>query len=112
VILAKADDTFIIRSRPEGRDPERCLVDVMRLQPRGHGEADAPAASQQWIAANEQEVMATIGEVIWQDFNNVAGVQRGLRARELEHVTLTANDVRIRWLHDDIDALLESTGTV
>jgi phenylpropionate dioxygenase-like ring-hydroxylating dioxygenase large terminal subunit len=108
VILAKADDTFIIRSRPEGRDPERCLVDVMRLQPRGHGEADSPAAEQQWIEASEQDVLATIGEVIWQDFHNVAGVQRGLRARELEHVTLTANDIRIRWLHDDIDALLDA----
>jgi len=107
VILAKADDTFIIRSRPHGPDPECCLVDVMRLQPRGHGESDAPAASQQWLSANEEDVLANIGEVIWQDFRNVAGVQRGLRADALEHVTLSANDVRIRWFHDDIEALFE-----
>ena len=37
-----------------------------------------------------------------EDVANVARVQRGLRAEGLDAVTLTANDVRIRWLHDDL----------
>jgi hypothetical protein len=39
---------------------------------------------------------------------NVVGVQRGLHAKSLSHVTLTANDIRIRWFHDDMDEYLRA----
>lgn len=105
VMLAKADDTFIIWPRPHARDPERCHADILHLTHPG----SAPpwrAPRRREVDATEEAVKAAIGEVISQDFANVVGVQRGLRQRRLDHVTLTANDVRIRWFHDDVDAML------
>lgn len=106
VILAKADDTFMIRSRPHATDPDRSLADVMRLLPVGF-DGPPPAARQQWIEADEKSYLENLGEVIYQDFRNVVRVQRGLHSRSLSHATLSANDIRIRWLHDDVDAYLQ-----
>ena len=107
VILAKADDSFILRSRPHAKDPDRCLFDIMRLLPVDQRQP-APVASQQWIEANEETLPDELGEVIAQDLINIQRVQRGLHANALEHVTLTANEIRVRWLNDDIDRYLEA----
>jgi phenylpropionate dioxygenase-like ring-hydroxylating dioxygenase large terminal subunit len=102
VILAKSDDSFILRSRPHATDPDRCTLDVMRLVQVDVRNPE-PVASQQWIEANEASYLENLGEVITQDFVNVARVQRGLHARSLQEVTLTANEVRVRWFNDDVD---------
>lgn len=109
VILAKADNTFIIRSRPHPTDPQRCIADFMSIVQVGSAQPwRAPGPTR--VEADEESVRAHIGEVISQDVVNVTGVQRGLGADGLDHVTLTANDIRIRWLHDDVEALLEREG--
>ncbi len=105
VILAKADDTFMIRSRPHPTDPDRSLADVMRLRPLGSADPP-PQVRQQHVEANNESYLKQIGEVIYQDFSNVVDVQRGLHAKSLSHLTLSANDIRIRWLHDEIDEYL------
>jgi len=105
VILAKADDTFIIRSRPHPTDPGRSVADIMRLRPLGF-DGPPPRASQQYVEANNESYLNNLGGVVYQDFSNIVDVQRGLHARSLSHLTLSANDIRIRWLHDEVDGYL------
>ena len=109
VFLAKADDTFILRTRPHPTNPDRCTFDVMRLCPPDVRNPE-PVAKQIQIDADVATVRKNIGEVISQDFANIVRVQRGLHADALEHVTLTANEVRIRWFHDALDGYLECEG--
>ena len=109
VILAKADDSFILRSRPHATDPDRCVFDVMRLLRQGS--QPVPEVSEpEWIDASQESILENLGEVITQDFVNIQRVQRGLHARALEHVTLTANEVRVRWFNDDVDRYLDAGG--
>jgi len=109
VILAKADNTFIIRSRPHPSDPQRCIADFMSIAQVGSAEP-WPVPQPQRVDSSQEAVLSNIGEVISQDVVNVACVQRGLRANGLDFVTLTANDVRIRWFHDDMQTYLEGDG--
>ncbi len=106
VILAKADDSFILRTRPHATDPDRCIFDVMRLEP-SDARGPLPVPAVQLVESTPESIVENIGEVIAQDFANIQRVQRGLHARSLEHVTLTANEVRVRWLNDDIDRWLD-----
>ncbi|MBW2290446.1 MAG: hypothetical protein JRG90_21880 [Deltaproteobacteria bacterium] len=78
----------------------------MRIRPVGF-DGPPPPPHPQRVEANEESYLQNLGEVIYQDFSNVMGVQRGLHAHSLSHLTLSANDVRIRWLHDDLDEYLQ-----
>lgn len=102
---------IVYRWRPNGRDVDSCIMEVMLLKrpPRG-GRRPPPVPvhwldeSEPWAAADELPIL---GAVIDQDMQNVPLVQRGLRASGRGEVQLAAyQESRIRHLHRTLDRYL------
>ena len=69
-------NALIYRTRPFGRDPEKCLFEaaVIELFPEGG------APETEWVHAEPWEVDKW-RPVLMQDFDNMTQVQRGMRSR-------------------------------
>ena len=91
---------LLFRLRPDASDPDHCWFDVYtfawpdehrraELKPVPHIDADAATHS--------------FGLVLDQDFANLPGVQRGLHSDSLEHITVSAQEIRVVALHETID---------
>jgi phenylpropionate dioxygenase-like ring-hydroxylating dioxygenase large terminal subunit len=102
---------IVYRWRPNGRDHESCLMEVMILKPVPDG-AERPAAvpfrllgpDEPWSAAKELPIL---GPVIDQDMENMPYVQEGLHATGTGTVHLARyQESRIRHFHQTLDRYL------
>ena len=104
---------IVYRWRPNGRDVDSCIMEVMLLKrlPRGGGRpAPVPV---RWLSANEPwataDELPILGAVIDQDMPNMPWVQRGLRASGSGEVQLGAyQESRIRHFHRTLDRYLRA----
>jgi hypothetical protein len=102
---------LVYRWRPNGADPESCLMEVMLLQPvPKNGPCPAPAKMRllspemKWSEAAE---LGPLGAIFDQDMGNLPWVQKGLRAARKPGVTLANyQEIRLRQLHDTLDRYL------
>lgn len=102
---------YVYRFRPDGHDPDRCIMDVYVLQPNEPGTPLPPAPPTHRLGIDEPwsatPGVATIGTVLDQDMPNVVGVQRGIKAGRTPIVRLAGyQESRIRHLHRTLDAYL------
>lgn len=104
--------SFAYRFRPDGHDPDSCVIDIMVLEPVPDG-GDRPAApatryigpDESWSDAPE---LGIFGRVFNQDGSTFGRVQRGLRASVRPSTTLGRyQESRIRHFHATLDAYLD-----
>lgn len=103
---------IVYRWRPNGRDVDSCIMEVMllkRLPRTGARPAPVPvhwlAKTEPWATADELPIL---GAVIDQDMQNMPLVQRGLRASGSGEVQLGAyQESRIRHFHQTLDRYLQ-----
>jgi phenylpropionate dioxygenase-like ring-hydroxylating dioxygenase large terminal subunit len=103
--------SFAYRFRPEGNDPDRCVIDIMLLQPVP---ADGPrpkAAMTRYLGPDESWAdvpeLGTFGRVFNQDGSTFGRIQRGLRASVRPTITLGRyQESRIRHFHTTLDSYL------
>jgi len=84
------------RYRPYGHDPDKCIFEIMMMVSLPEGQPRPPAAKIKWLGPDEQ-----FGSIFNQDVENVARVQRGMKAAKPPgHLTLTNyQDIKVRWHH-------------
>jgi phenylpropionate dioxygenase-like ring-hydroxylating dioxygenase large terminal subunit len=102
---------FAYSFRPNGHDPDSCVVDIMLLQPVPEGAARPPAARTRVLGPDESWAdvpeLGTFGRVFNQDGSTFGRVQRGLRASVMATSTLARyQESRIRHFHSTLDAYL------
>lgn len=105
-------NNIVYRFRPNGHDPDSCLMEVMLLAPvRTGGDRPPPAAyrllapEEAWASAKE---LGVLGPVFDQDMSNIPFVQKGLKAAVKPGVTLgNYQESRIRHLHRTLDSYLK-----
>ncbi|MCW5829345.1 MAG: aromatic ring-hydroxylating dioxygenase subunit alpha [Deltaproteobacteria bacterium] len=105
-------NNIVYRFRPDGHDPDSCLMEVMLLAPvRKGGERPPPAkyrllgSDEAWASAKE---LGLLGPVFDQDMSNIPFVQKGLKAAVKPGVTLgNYQESRIRHLHRTLDDYLK-----
>jgi phenylpropionate dioxygenase-like ring-hydroxylating dioxygenase large terminal subunit len=101
-----AYNRIVYRFRPDGNDPDRCIMEVIYLAPfRGRRPPPAPV---HWLADGEDWTQAPelgfLARVFNQDTANLGRVQRGLHAAQHTHVTFGRyQETKLRHFH----ALLE-----
>lgn len=102
---------IVYRWRPNGRDVDSCIMEVMLLKrlPK-HGARPAPAKLH-WLGSSERwadaEELPILGAVIDQDMNNMPLVQRGLKASPGGAIQLGHyQESRIRHFHRTLDRYL------
>jgi phenylpropionate dioxygenase-like ring-hydroxylating dioxygenase large terminal subunit len=102
---------FVYRFRPNGHDPDSCVIDIMTLEPvpeTGPRPAAAPtrhlAADETWADAPE---LGFFGRIFNQDGSTFARIQRGLHASVQPSTNLARyQESRIRHLHATLDEYL------
>ena len=103
--------SFAYRFRPDGHDPDSCIIDIMVLEPVPDG-GERPAApatrhlvpDESWSDAPE---LGVFGRVFNQDGSTFGRVQRGLRASVRQTTTLGRyQESRIRHFHATLDSYL------
>jgi choline monooxygenase len=91
------------RSRPHPTDPNKCVFDVYTLVWLDENAGDLPES----VPAAEVDISKqSMGQVLDQDFGNLARVQRGLHDSTLEHVTFGGAEVRITNFHSVINRMI------
>ncbi|MBD2527703.1 aromatic ring-hydroxylating dioxygenase subunit alpha [Nostoc sp. FACHB-133] len=91
------------RFRPNGNDPDSCIMDVLLLLP-SQLEKRPPAAKIHWLTSEESWTNAPelggLGEVFDQDTSNLRRVQKGLKTSVKPGITLGRyQESRIRHFH-------------
>lgn len=103
--------SFAYRFRPDGHDPDSCIIDIMVLEPVPEG-GERPAApatrhlgsDESWSDAPE---LGVFGRVFNQDGSTFGRVQRGLRASVRPTTALGRyQESRIRHFHATLDSYL------
>ena len=81
--------SFAYRFRPDGHDPDSCVIDIMVLEPIPAGVDRPPAAATRVIGPGETWAdvaeLGVFGRVFNQDGSTFGRVQRGLRASVAAH---------------------------
>lgn len=103
---------FAYRFRPDGNDPDSCVIDIMVLEPLPEGAPRPPAAETRVIGPDESwsdaPELGVFGRVFNQDGSTFARVQRGLRASVKATTTLSSyQESRIRHFHATLDQYLQ-----
>lgn len=103
---------LIYRFRPNGDDPESCLMDVMLLLPLPEGAPRPPATpvhhlgpDESWTAAPE---LGALGPVFDQDSSNLEKIQRGLHALRKDITLADYAESRLRHFHQVLMQYLEA----
>ena len=97
-----AYNRIVYRFRPYGNDPDRCIMEVMYLQPfRGKRPPPAPIHwlddDEDWTCAPE---LGFLSRVFNQDTGNLGRVQEGLHSAAHERVTFGQyQETKIRHMH-------------
>ncbi len=102
---------IVYRWRPDGRDVDACLMEVMILKPVVAGEARPPSVPMRLLGEHERwsdvAELPILGPVIDQDMQNMPYVQQGLKSSGTGLVQLAGyQESRIRHFHARIDAYL------
>lgn len=100
---------LVYRWRPNGSDPNSCLMEVMMLQPVPKTGPRPAAAKLRLLPPetkwSEAEELGPLGPIFDQDMANLPYVQKGLRAARKPGITLgNYQEIRIRQLHATLDA--------
>ena len=103
--------SFAYRFRPDGNDPESCVIDIMVLDPVPDGADRPPPARTRVLGPDETwsdvPELGVFGRVFNQDGTTFARVQRGLRASVRPSTVLARyQESRIRHFHATLDAYL------
>jgi phenylpropionate dioxygenase-like ring-hydroxylating dioxygenase large terminal subunit len=105
---------LVYRFRPNGNDPQSCLMEVMLLEPvPAHGPRPRPAPTryltdgETWADIPE---LGGLGRILNQDTAIMGRVQRGLRASVQPNILLARyHESRIRHFHYTLDTYLNRT---
>lgn len=102
---------IVYRWRPNGRDVDSCLMEVMILKPVKAGTPAPPAAKYRLLGEHERWAdvaeLPILGPVIEQDMANMPYVQQGLRASGTGTVHLAEyQESRIRHFHATLGTYL------
>jgi phenylpropionate dioxygenase-like ring-hydroxylating dioxygenase large terminal subunit len=103
---------LVYRFRPNGDDPESCVIDIMLLDPvPEEGPRPSPAPTRHltegetWADAPE---LGYLGRILNQDGSTFGRIQRGLHASVKPAITLARyHESRIRHFHATLDAYLK-----
>jgi phenylpropionate dioxygenase-like ring-hydroxylating dioxygenase large terminal subunit len=92
------------RFRPNGNDPESCVMETILIGPYPKDGTRPPAAPIRWLEPEQKwsdaQELGRLGPILDQDASNFGRVQRGLRASVKPGVTLANyQEVRIRHFH-------------
>jgi hypothetical protein len=106
--------SFAYRFRPDGHDPDSCVIDIMVLEPVPEDAPRPEAAKTRHLGPEESWAdvpeLGVFGRVFNQDGSTFRRVQRGLRASVRPTTTLASyHDSRIRHFHTTLDTYLEKT---
>jgi hypothetical protein len=100
---------LVLRYRPWNDDPNKALLELMMYVPIAEGaQMPPPPAPVQWLEPDQSystvPQFGPFGLVMDQDVNNMARVQRGMRAADKSGVTLgNYQESMIRWHHHMLD---------
>jgi len=113
-VSVTADGLHFLRSRPDPRDPERCIFDnwFYAVDPEGETRPVAtPAGEVPRGATVARERIEygdkSIGMAMDQDLSITTGQQLGFRSRGFEGVYLSGQEARVRRYHELIDEYIE-----
>ncbi len=100
------------RFRPNGNDPDSCIMEVFMLLPYPEGKRPS-AAKTHWLTPEDSWTNApelgALGSILDQDSSNLRRVQRGLKASARSGVTLSRyQESRIRHFHLVLERQLRS----
>jgi nitrite reductase/ring-hydroxylating ferredoxin subunit len=103
--------SFAYRFRPDGHDPDSCVIDIMVLEPLPESGPRPPAAPTRYIGPDESWAdapeLGVFGRVFNQDGSTFGRVQRGLHASVKPTTTLARyQESRIRHFHATLDTYL------
>ena len=106
---------FVYRFRPDGHNPDSCIVDIMMLEPVPEGRPRPPATPTRYIGPDETWTdapeLGLFGRVFNQDGSTFGRIQRGLHASVQPSVNLARyQESRIRHFHATLDDYLARTG--
>ena len=108
---------IVYRFRPNGARHDSCLLEVYLLAPRDPSQPMQRAPEVQWIGEHQKfadhPALGRLGAIFDQDYENIAGVWKGLHSTVKTGVTLGRyQESRIRHYHNRIDDFLnhEVTG--
>src|SRR5690606_32117327 len=106
---------IIYRFRPNGDDPNSCIMEVMILLPFDKSGPRPAPVEVNWLEPEDSWTKApelgALGEVFDQDMGNLPYVQRGLRALAAENGKVTFaryQESRIRHFHGLMQAYLQA----
>lgn len=104
--------SFAYRFRPDGHDPDSCVIDIMVLEQVPDGEERPKAPPTRYIGEGESwsdaPELGVFGRVFNQDGSTFGRVQRGLKASARSHTTLSSyQESRIRHFHATLDGYLQ-----
>lgn len=103
-LQATATETLGWRVRPDGDNPDSCLLDQYILKPMPAGAVRTPAQREFYEDWRDSEP----GLVLSQDYENLCNTQEGLYQLGFEGVlTAAEQEKRIVHLHDVLDRFLE-----
>jgi Ring hydroxylating alpha subunit (catalytic domain) len=107
--------SFAYRFRPDGHDPDSCVIDIMVLEPVPEGRPRPAAPPTKHLGPGESWAdvpeLGVFGKVFNQDGSTLGRVQRGLRASVRSSTTLARyQESRIRHFHATLDAYLAREG--
>ncbi len=99
---------IVYRFRPNGDNPDECIMECMYLAPSPTGEERPPAAPIHHLGADDDWVDATelgmLAKVFNQDVVNMPEVQRGLKAmKKGEVIFANYGETKIRHFHKLLD---------
>jgi len=103
--------SFAYRFRPNGHDPDSCVIDIMALEPIPEGGPRPPAAPTRYLGPEESWAdaagLGVFGRVFNQDSSTFGRVQRGLHASVRPSTNLARyQESRIRHFHAALDHYL------
>jgi phenylpropionate dioxygenase-like ring-hydroxylating dioxygenase large terminal subunit len=101
------------RARPHGNDTDRCIFEVMMLQPLQPGEARPKAAKLRWLSPDERFAdvpeLGFYGGVLDQDAKFMPRIQQGVRAGPKTHITLgNYQELQIRQMRRTLASYLNA----
>ena len=89
---------FFMRFRPNGDDPNSCLLDTWNLSRPGDDEPAVPFKREYYPNWRDHDAW---GRILTQDLQNLENVQRGMRSRAFQDLICGREDL-VMWNHDRV----------
>jgi nitrite reductase/ring-hydroxylating ferredoxin subunit len=97
-------NALVFRIRPQGLEPESCIVDVWSLKRNADG-AEIPMVEREFYADPQDH--QDWGRAVTQDFANIATVQRGMHCRAFARLILGRQDASVANFHRSLMTYLD-----